>query len=201
MRNAWGSSDDTPTADSEMVVRIKTSDLIPSSHSTKLAKQIRNNILRDEFDYNDAEIAEFNIKYPNDIVIGIEGHPVKWADDFQVKGWKARKDGLVPITLTEIWIKVVWNFRNQKILTATNQAAGAITNVETQRTFVDDLTKILKLSGKPRLDALMNLMTNVSGAPSTKKRNVGSIILSGGAELRGQSDAPNCPRQSVIIRR
>ena len=63
MRNAWGSSDDTPTVDSKMVVRIKTSDLIASPHSTKLAKQIRENILRGEFDYNDAEIAEFNIKY------------------------------------------------------------------------------------------------------------------------------------------
>ncbi len=85
MRNAWGSSDDTPTTNSGMVVRIKTSDLIPTPYSTKLAKQIRNNILRDEFDYNDAEIANFNIKYPKDWMVELSKNKNEWAQDSEVK--------------------------------------------------------------------------------------------------------------------
>lgn len=104
MRKAWGSSDDSATVDSGMVVRIKTSHLIPTPYSTKLAKQIRNTILRDEFNYNDAEIAEFNAKHPKDLVIEDKRYPDEWAQDSQVKGWKAGANGLVPITLGELWV-------------------------------------------------------------------------------------------------
>ncbi len=75
------------------------------------------------------------------------------------------------------------NFRAQKILTAVDQAAGAITNAEMQQDFIDDVNKVLKLSGKERRDALMNLMSLASGSPSTKKEMSQAIILSGGASL------------------
>ncbi len=104
------------------------------------------------------------------MVIGIKGDSVaKWADDFQVKSWRAGKDNLVPITLTDIWIKAVRNFREQKIFTAVTQAAGAITDFTLQRNFIEDMNKILKPSGKDRLDALRNLMLTASGTPSSKK--------------------------------
>lgn len=169
MRNAWGSSDDTPTTSLGKVVRIKTSDLRPLPHSTNLAKQIRNSILRDEFDYTDAEIADFNTAHPADAVIEDKRFPNKWATDSQIKNWKAGTDGLVPITLEESWVKAVNEFRDQRILINIYQAAGAITDFKIQRAFIDDLNKILKSDSKERLDALRNLMTLASGVLSTNK--------------------------------
>ena len=168
MRNAWGSADDTPTTSLKKVVRIKTSDLHPSPNSTNLAKQIRNDILRNEFDYTDAEIADFNTAHPADWVIEDTRFKNQWATDSQVKGWKAEKDGLVPIVLEEPFVKAVQGFQEQRVSFEAFKVGMFITNAEIKKNLTEDFENILASYGNKRIYALNNLMVTIGSSPSSR---------------------------------
>lgn len=100
MKNIWFASDgDTAVANSRKTVRVKKPSLPAAQNSTKFAKQIRDEILRDEFGYNAAEIAAFNAEHPNDLVIEDNKYPNKWATDEQIKGVRVATDGLITLVL------------------------------------------------------------------------------------------------------
>jgi len=171
MGNIWFTSDgDTAVINSRRVVRVKKPSSPASKNSTIFSKQIRNDILRDEFGYNDAEIAAFNIEHPTDCVIEDNKYPNKWATDEQVKNASVEADGLIALVLEKSWIKTVEDFRDRKILNAVSSAVGAISDSDLQRRVSNDLDAILKLSGTERLTALRGLISAVSGDPATKKQ-------------------------------
>ncbi len=132
---------------------------------------MRDDILRDEFGYNDVEIAAFDIAYPNKWVIEDKKYPNKWATDEQVKNAPVETDGLITLVLVDLWVNAAQNFRDRKILIAVSSAVGAISDVNLQRKVSNDLDTILKQSGTKRLDALRDLISTVSGDLSTKNKS------------------------------
>ena len=171
MKNTWFISDgDTAAINSARVVRVKKPSLPASKNSTAFSKQIRNDILRDEFGYNDAEIAAFNTEYPTGWVIEDNEYPNKWATDEQIKNASVGTDGLIALVLEDPWVKAVQSFRDRRIFNAVTTAVGAISDADLQRRVGNDLETILKLSGTARLDALRGLISTVSGDLATKKQ-------------------------------
>jgi len=95
-KNAWATTVDDPTTSLKRTVWIKK----PDSYSSL---EIRNNILRDEFAFTDADIKAFNQKYPRSWVIEDTKHPNKWATAEEIKSWATGLGGTVPIVLEEPW--------------------------------------------------------------------------------------------------
>ncbi len=172
MKNTWFISDgDTAVINSRRIVRVKKPPLPTLKNSTAFSKQIRNDVLRDEFGYNDAEIAAFNVKYPTGWVIEDNKYPNKWATDEQIKDAAVGTDGLIALVLEDPpWVKAVQSFRNGRIHNAVTTAVGAISDSNLQRRVSDDLNAILKLSGTERPTALRDLIAAVSSDPATKKQ-------------------------------
>lgn len=168
MINAWGSSDNGPTVGLKRVVRIKTSDMTPVKGTTNLAKKIRENILRDEFGYTDADIREFNEKHPADLVIEDSRYANKWALDEYVKGWKAETDGLVPITLEDQWVTNVMNFLTQRASFEVFKTGIFFTDAALKNEVLDDLENLISASGEKRVNALNNLMNAMAAFPNSR---------------------------------
>lgn len=131
---------------------------------------MRDDILRGEFGYSNAEITAFNTEHSTDLVIENNKHPNKWATDEQIKNVAVETDGLIALVLEDSWVRAVESFRDRKILNAVSSAVGAISDGSLRRRVGDDLDAILKLSGTERLKALRDLISTVSGDLSTKKQ-------------------------------
>lgn len=95
-------------------------------------------------------------------------NPNKWAEDLQVKSWRAEKDGLIPITLEEPWVISVQNFLKNRAAFEIFKVAMFITDSEIRKSFMDDLENILSASGEKRINALNNLMNTMTGTPSAR---------------------------------
>lgn len=168
MRNAWGTAEDGPTTSLKMIARVKKPESPAAADSIRLAKQIRNDILRDEFSYTDAETSDFNERHPHDLVIEDSRNPNRWAQDFQVKRWKSERDGLIPITLEDAWVTAVRNYLERRVSFEVFKAALSITDAETRTNVSRDLENILSATDAKRIAALTNLMNAMIGAPGVR---------------------------------
>jgi hypothetical protein len=131
----------------------------PASNSSQ---EIRDEILRDYFGYTDLDIRALDSQIPGYFYISDKSNVKMPASFEQIRNWKTDAQGNVDISMTIKLIDNLVNFRERRILTAISTAAGAISDVRLRQQFIDDLNKILKFDGKTRLDAVMNLMYQVS---------------------------------------
>lgn len=129
--------------------------------------EIRSNILKDFFGYNEADIIALNEQKPGYFYINDKNTPKDKATGAQIRSWKFNVDGTVKIDMPQTLIDDLTIFREQRASFEALRAGIFITDTETRQMFTNDIENILTLTGDKRIQALDDLMVMISGSKAS----------------------------------
>ena len=153
-----------PTGINEPVYNVRVSYPINDGSS----REIRDNILRDFFGYNEADIKALDEQKKGYFYISDKTTPKEWATAAQVSSWAFNNDRTVQIAMPQKLIDSLTVFRDQRAALEIFKVGMFITDEETRKSVTADLENLFSTAGDKRITALDNLMVIITGSLSSR---------------------------------